>query len=112
MDIDYIPPFDSSALKDGEYPSWNSSTKSWDILAMPSDSHSSEEISPLTNCMGMRNMLLQLSDYVMMPDSPIDPSTLDAWKTYRQTLRDLPENDPNWGTANMIWPTVPEYKKG
>ena len=48
-----------------------------------------------------RNRLLAESDW--MANSDVTMS--DAWRTYRQTLRDLPANtsDP----ANPVWPTEP-----
>jgi hypothetical protein len=49
-----------------------------------------------------RNNLLQQSDWTQVPDAPVDQA---AWATYRQQLRDLPENvDP----LNPIWPTPPQ----
>ena len=50
----------------------------------------------------MRDSFLMGSDWTQAPDAPVD---VDAWKTYRQTLRDLPANtaDP----ANPSWPTKP-----
>ena len=49
-----------------------------------------------------RNELLQSSDWTQVPDAPVDKG---AWATYRQSLRDLPENteDPR----NPVWPTRP-----
>tara|TARA_R100000329_G_scaffold137106_1_gene118077 strand:+ start:511 stop:795 length:285 start_codon:yes stop_codon:yes gene_type:complete len=49
-----------------------------------------------------RNRLLTETDW--MANS--DVTMTDAWKTYRQALRDLPANteDP----ANPTWPTKPE----
>ena len=48
-----------------------------------------------------RNMLLDQSDWRGMSDLTMS----DAWKTYRQALRDLPANtaDP----ANPVWPDEP-----
>ena len=48
-----------------------------------------------------RNRLLAESDWRGMSDLTMS----DAWKTYRQTLRDLPANtaDP----ANPVWPDEP-----
>jgi len=50
-----------------------------------------------------RNLLLKSSDWTQVPDAPVDQA---AWATYRQQLRDLPNNteDP----ANPTWPTKPE----
>ena len=49
----------------------------------------------------IRDSLLQDTDW--MANSDVTMS--DAWRTYRQTLRDLPANttDP----ANPVWPTKP-----
>ena len=57
---------------------------------------------PLADLRGVRNDLLAETDW--MANSDVTMS--DAWKTYRQQLRDLPANtsDP----ANPTWPTKPE----
>ena len=49
-----------------------------------------------------RNRLLAETDYLTLSDTT---EMTDAWKTYRQALRDLPANtsDP----ANPTWPTKP-----
>ena len=49
-----------------------------------------------------RNNLLALSDYTQMADWPGDK---EAWATYRQALRDLPQTYTN--AADVIWPTKP-----
>ena len=56
---------------------------------------------PMENLRYLRNNLLQETDW--MANSDVTMS--DAWKTYRQQLRDLPANtsDP----ANPTWPTKP-----
>lgn len=50
----------------------------------------------------MRNEALQACDWTQAPDAPVDKA---AWATYRQQLRDLPNNtvDP----ANPVWPQPP-----
>lgn len=52
-----------------------------------------------------RDLLLSQSDWTQMPDSPLTDAKKQEWATYRQALRDLPENttDP----ANPTWPTQP-----
>ena len=54
---------------------------------------------------GVRNALLAESDWTILPDSPFTGSKLAEWKTYRQTLRDLPANtsDP----SDPTYPTKP-----
>ena len=49
-----------------------------------------------------RNLMLQSCDWTQVPDAPADK---DAWASYRQALRDLPDNttDPN----DVAWPSPP-----
>ena len=51
---------------------------------------------------GERDRLLAASDWTQVPDAPVDQQ---AWATYRQELRDLPDktDDPR----NPVWPTKP-----
>ena len=59
------------------------------------------EVYPIEHLRHVRNNLLQETDW--MANSDVTMS--DAWKTYRQALRDLPANtaDP----SNPTWPTKP-----
>lgn len=48
-----------------------------------------------------RDRLLAESDKYMLSDYPVTDAEREAWKTYRQALRDMPETcDPN----NPTWP--------
>jgi hypothetical protein len=50
-----------------------------------------------------RNVRLVASDWTQLPDAKV--TNLDAWKEYRQALRDITDSyDP---TAGVQWPTVP-----
>ena len=52
-----------------------------------------------------RDRLLAETDYLLMPDYPISEEALAALKTYRQALRDVPEQA---GFPNTIeWPETP-----
>lgn len=51
---------------------------------------------------GKRNKLLRDSDWTQLPDVPL--ATKDAWATYRQELRDLPERD-DWPNIEN-WPVL------
>jgi len=50
-----------------------------------------------------RSAKLFASDWTQVPDAPVDQA---AWATYRQELRDLPENtaDPR----QVVWPEEPQ----
>ena len=52
-----------------------------------------------------RDTLLRESDWTQFIDSPLTDSKKTEWKTYRQSLRDLPatESDPE----NATFPTKP-----
>lgn len=50
-----------------------------------------------------RGRMLVESDWTQLPDSPVD---VQAWATYRQTLRDLPSETKDPRKAE--WPTKPE----
>ena len=60
----------------------------------------------------MRNKLLSQSDWTQGADVPT--AIKSAWTTYRQALRDMPDDNPNAtlsadGTlTNVTWPTKPE----
>lgn len=56
-----------------------------------------------------RDQLLAETDYLLMPDYPISSEALVALKTYRQSLRDVPEQA---GFPSKIeWPEKPEAIK-
>tara|TARA_R110002153_G_scaffold205651_1_gene358401 strand:+ start:55 stop:429 length:375 start_codon:yes stop_codon:yes gene_type:complete len=49
-----------------------------------------------------RNDLLDASDWTQNSDSPVDQV---AWATYRQLLRDVPQQDDF--PLTVVWPTAP-----
>lgn len=52
-----------------------------------------------------RDRLLSASDFTQMPDSPLSASQREAWRLYRQALRDLPETASD--LASVEWPIPP-----
>jgi hypothetical protein len=61
-----------------------------------------DPIDPAIEARVQRDDLLKDSDYSQLPDAPVDAV---AWATYRQALRDVPEQDGFPDTIN--WPTKP-----
>ena len=66
---------------------------------------------PMKRLREERNRLLVESDWMAYPDSP---TMSDAWKTYRQALRDLPasttpvlDDNAPIGITSVTWPTKP-----
>ena len=61
-----------------------------------------------------RYFKLRDSDWTQLPDSPLSDSKKAEWATYRQLLRDVPDNNTpeiEADTGNLIsvtWPTRPE----
>ena len=55
-----------------------------------------------------RTNLLFSSDWTVMPDSPLTEAKKLEWQTYRQALRDVPQNNLNITHINeVVWPTPP-----
>lgn len=56
-----------------------------------------------------RNKLLADTDWTQVLDAPIDSATREAYRTYRQALRDIPEQE---GFPETItWPELPSVTK-
>ena len=73
----------------------------WDQVQTAIDNLVDEE---LINLRTERNRLIALTDWTQMEDIP--QSTRDAWKTYRQALRDITETYTTLDT--VVWPEKPE----
>lgn len=63
---------------------------------------SDQEIADRDNRL-IRDLMLKDSDWTQLPDAPVDQT---AWATYRQALRDVPQQEgfPD----EIIWPERPE----
>ena len=74
-----------------------------ELLPVPQETLEAEELERYWKKFKReRNIRLQRSDWTQVPDAPVDSP---AWATYRQELRDLPDNttDPR----EVVWPTPP-----
>lgn len=56
-----------------------------------------------------RDKLLEDTDWTQVLDAPIDASTREAYRVYRQDLRDIPEQDGF--PESIIWPELPTVTK-
>ena len=83
----------------------------------PTEAEIDAELIKINNAEPMRRLreerdrLLIETDWMSNPDSP---TISDAWKTYRQALRDLPasttpviDNTSLCGITSVTWPTKP-----
>ena len=53
-----------------------------------------------------RNQLLKDSDYIMVSDVPITTEKKEEWETYRQSLRDIPQDYDS--PDEVVYPDKPE----
>jgi hypothetical protein len=53
-----------------------------------------------------RSKLLFSSDWTQIPNNPLTAEQQSAWATYRQELRDIPQQSGY--PFNVIWPTSPQ----
>ena len=94
-----------------------SALKFYDGQTLPTEEQIQAKIAELTAAEPMRllrierNLKLTETDWRMVEDYPM-ANKLD-WKTYRQTLRDLPATaepklDDVGNLTNVDWPEVPE----
>lgn len=56
-----------------------------------------------------RDELLADTDWTQVLDAPIDAQSREAYRTYRQALRDVPEQEGF--PAAVVWPKLPEIVK-
>jgi len=62
----------------------------------------------LKNIRATRRNKLAESDWTQFADSPLTDKKKAEWATYRQALRDLPQEYPNAiSNDDIIWPTKP-----
>ena len=52
-----------------------------------------------------RTSILNATDWTVLPDSPFSVDSLVAWKTFRQAVRDIP-NQAGF-PDNITWPKKP-----
>lgn len=52
----------------------------------------------------VRNAKLVACDYTQLPDVNLTPAAVEAWRIYRQELRDITDN-LEWGVTT--WPVAP-----
>ena len=53
-----------------------------------------------------RNQLLGESDYLILADAPVDETQKQEWTTYRQALRDIPQDYDS--PDEVVYPDKPE----
>jgi len=87
-----------------------------DSSTKPTESEIDAEVTRLTNAEGMRLLRVERDRLLAACDwrASSDLTLADAWKTYRQSLRDLPatasptlDSDGNLDMSSVTFPTEP-----
>lgn len=79
------------------------------IVAITETSYNSEG-ARFERLRSERDRRLAATDYLLMPDYPLDDTRKEAVQTYRQALRDLPSQEgAPWdgGGEETPWPEIP-----
>ena len=112
------------SLKPGKQWTWHGEEYSGLIWhesdTAPTESEINDEVTRLNNAEPMRLLRIQRdnklvkTDWVVLTDSPLSTSKKTEWKTYRQSLRDLPasssptlDSNGNLDVSSVTFPTEP-----
>ena len=88
-------------LSKGQRAQWTGDE--WAILQPPQEAAPEPEQEPTEDQVRVeRDQLLLVSDWTQVLDAPVDQA---AWATYRQALRDVPEQEGF--PSEIAWPTQP-----
>lgn len=75
--------------------------KTWSAVSYSQDQIDAEWARVRSN----RNSRLRASDFTQLTDAPLTVEKKTEWLSYRQALRDLPQNTVN--PFDVTWPTQP-----
>jgi hypothetical protein len=89
---EYIAPYTYDAEEDAVYGTWQQT-----------DIRKEIQETRIRQIRNERDELLEESDYAVLPDAPV--TDVEEWKTYRQALRDLPEQEGF--PQEVVWPQIP-----
>ena len=96
--VEIAPP----TMTDSQFATWNGTEWVVEDIPVVEPNPEPEPIAPEVLVRAERYELLETSDWTQVDDSPVDKS---AWATYRQLLRDVPQQS---GFPNTIsWPEKP-----
>ena len=75
--------------------------RTWSAVSYSQDQIDAE----WTRLRNIRNTRLRASDFTQIADAPLTAEKKTEWLSYRQALRDLPQNTVN--PFDVTWPTQP-----
>jgi hypothetical protein len=70
-----------------------------------------ENIVTWTKILMVRKFLLEESDWTQVPDAPISDEDKAMWRTYRQKLRDIPQEQESIPPSSVRFPVTPDKYK-
>lgn len=80
--------------------------QTWTVVEMSDEEKAAATEAQSTKVKNERNLLLYRCDWTQLADSPLTDAERAAWASYRQTLRDLPQQAGfPW---SVEWPVQPE----
>lgn len=91
--------FVDKPVKPSDYYNWDSTTASWVF--------DGERLSK--DIRNKRTIYLGTSDWTQVPDAPLTTEQVEAYRSYRQQLRDLPSNltGNEISLEDVAWPILP-----
>lgn len=93
---------------DSDHSAWTEGATAEELAAWVAEyTRPAEELA--AEARTQRDKLLAETDWTQVLDSPIDAATREAYRVYRQALRDLPEQEGF--PADITWPELPSVTK-
>ena len=74
-------------------------------LLQAQQDYASEHIAAWSELRRIRNLKLTDCDWTQLGDTPLTAAQVTEWQTYRQALRDIPENTDE--PSLVEWPSLP-----
>lgn len=106
----YLQAIDGQFVIEGEADDASKMIVDGKIVDKPETIYTEAELNNqvLKSIRAIRRNKLAESDWTQFADSPLTDKKKAEWATYRQALRDLPQEYPNAiSNDDIIWPTKP-----
>jgi len=89
---------------DMQFVRWSGSAWTIESIPEPEPEPVPEPVEPAQYARQYRNSLIADSDWTQLADAPLDPVVKASWASYRQALRNVPQQE---GFPNEIeWPQL------
>tara|TARA_R100001443_G_scaffold92607_1_gene99268 strand:- start:701 stop:1177 length:477 start_codon:yes stop_codon:yes gene_type:complete len=83
-------------------------TINWETIVIPQEDIDALKTEEQVFIRGERQLLLENSDWTVLPDAPLSTDMVNKYKTYRQELRDVTKQASfNNAEPSVTWPTEP-----